>query len=256
MDADRFTDDEVKLILARASERQEGESKHDGVARNGLTLAELRAAASEAGIDPDHVSSAAKELTVRRSQGLPGPLASDANEIAHLRVIQGRVGDAEWDRIVQGLRATFKVTGIISQFGEVREWSSGEAGVRPAVRVRLDPDGDSTAVTIRQDVSSLGKETYALGGAFAGVGAIAGALFQLPGIAGAAPPLGLSYALLVAGLGLLVIGRVTVKKTRKRLNEIFRQTLDQIELRAIRGSGPGRSTPTQLLSTPDEPGVG
>ena len=220
MESNRFTDDEVKLILARASERQESEASRTGVARHGLTLAELQEAASQAGIDPNHVSAAAKELTLRRSQGLPGPIVSEANEIAHVRVIQGQVGDAQWDQIVQGLRGMFKVTGIISEFGEVREWSSGEVGVRPAVRVRLEPDGDSTAVTIRQDVSSLGKETYALGGAFAGVGALAAALFQLPAVAAGSPPVGVSVSLLGAGLALLLVGRVTVKNSRKKLNEL------------------------------------
>ena len=251
MDADHFTDDEVELILARASERQENAARRSGVARSGLTLAELREAASEAGIDPAHVSAAARELALRRSQGLPGPVVSDASEIAHLRVIRGRVGDSEWDQIVQGLRSTFKVTGIISQFGEVREWSTGEVGVRPAVRVRLEPDGDSTAVSIRQDVSWLGKESYAIGGSLAGVGALASALFQIPSIAAASPPWGLSLALMGIGLGLVVAGRVSVKNSRRKLNDLFRRSLDQIELRAMRRAAPGRSTETQLLSAPE-----
>jgi len=58
-----------------------------------------------------------------------------------------RVSDAEWERVVDRLRAEFKVIGVTEQIGRRREWAT-MASTSAAYRVRVEaqPDGDLVTV--------------------------------------------------------------------------------------------------------------
>jgi hypothetical protein len=144
VEPDRFSDDEVRLLLARAVERQEGVARTALTAKAGLTLAELQEIAAEVGVEASHIESAAREVVLRRERGLPMPLEIDRHAIAHVRVLDGAVDDSAWERLVHDRRDTFGVHGSLSTFGAAREWASGDqtadGGSGVAVRIRVELD--------------------------------------------------------------------------------------------------------------------
>ncbi len=230
MDPDtRFTDVEVGLILTRASERQESTSAGKAVVGHGLSLSELEAAATEAGIDAAHIRSAAKEVTLRRSLGLPAHIKDSPEELAHLRVVEGQIDDAAWERIVQALRERFKRNGIATQFGAAREWVSTntEPDGEGLIRVRIEPDGDATAVSIRRNLKAQRSIPMQLGGTLGAFAVGLGGLMQL-GVGGGA---GTQLPFLFGGAALVLYGvsRVLVRRWAARLDGELRAALDDIE---------------------------
>src|SRR5687767_272399 len=109
----RFNEAEVAAILEKAAEAQHTNSGQLP-SGEGMTLAELQAIGSEAGIDPRLVAQAANALdkpgrpTSRSFLGLP---------IGVGRTIElgRRLSDDEWDRLVVDLRETFDARGTIRQ---------------------------------------------------------------------------------------------------------------------------------------------
>lgn len=235
-DHDRFSDDEVRLLLARAVERAEGAASVQRKATEGLTLPQLKAIAAEVGVDEAHIESAARELVLRRERGLPTPLEIHRHAIAHVRVLDGTVDEPAWERLVHDLRETFGVHGVISTFGAAREWASGDAtsdrGAVMAVHLRLEPDGDRVAVTMRADLRQAYQLPLWFAGGFGGIAAIMGSLMGL----GLVPPTAPGLPAVFAGMGasLWFIMRRLAQATQARTDTRFRALLDRLELDLLR----------------------
>lgn len=132
----RFTDDEAAEIFRRAAEAQ-----HAGPpslpAGEGMTLVELQEIGREVGIPGDLVEDAARGLARtgapagKRFFGLP-------IAVGRTVVLDRRLTDDEWDRLVVELRETFHARGRVRQDGSLRQWTNGnlQALLEPT------PDGD------------------------------------------------------------------------------------------------------------------
>lgn len=243
---DRFSDDEVRLLLARAVERQEGVARTQLTAKAGLTLPQLQEIAAEVGVEPSHVESAARELVLRRERGLPMPLEIDRHAIAHVRVLDGAVDDSAWERLVHDLRDTFGVHGSLSTFGAAREWASGDQGSDGrsdvAVRIRVEPDGDRAAVTMRADLRSVYQLPIWFGGGFGAFAAITGSAMGL-GLAPSAAP-GLPAVLAGLAAGVWFVFRRVAQATQARTDARFRAVLDRFELDILRRAAVPPRLPT------------
>ncbi|MDX2184284.1 MAG: hypothetical protein SFW08_09890 [Gemmatimonadaceae bacterium] len=132
----RFSDDEIARILEAAAQESAERAVDAGadVEARGLTLSQLKAVASEAGLDPAALERAAAAVArgdhrgtmIRRSFGLPVAVART--------VPLGRqVSDAAWDRMVVRLREVFDAPGRLIREGTLREWRNGN------LRVVLEP---------------------------------------------------------------------------------------------------------------------
>ncbi|HEX2191101.1 MAG TPA: hypothetical protein VHG51_19490 [Longimicrobiaceae bacterium] len=228
-----FSDEETRQILAAAAARQEEAEQYRVAGRSGLTLAALQEVAREAGLDPQHVRAAAGDVLLRRSAPpaetrLGLPLALDAR-----RVVSGTVSDAQWERMVAEFRAAFGKSGMVSQFGAVREWVSGnEAGGMP-VRVRLEPVDGDTLVTLHQPTRMVTELVYAVGGTFAGFAALLGTLVAVGEFE---PRLVLLPVLLLVLAVLSSLGTWGgYRAWMPRQEERFRTVLDRVELIARAG---------------------
>jgi hypothetical protein len=119
----RFDETEVAAILEKAAELQHA-GQRQLPSGEGMTLAELQAIGSEAGIDPRLVAQAAKSIqiggrpTSRRFLGLPIGVGRTVD-------LGRRISDAEWERLVVDLRETFDARGKIRQEGSFRQWTNG-----------------------------------------------------------------------------------------------------------------------------------
>jgi hypothetical protein len=144
-----FTEDEARQIFARAAERQ-----HAVEARGeGLSLDELQAIGAEVGLDPAHVAAAVAELRATPSAALPLVFGVDAAP-RRARVLPGEMTDAAWGQLVSRLKRTFGSVGIVSEYGVVREWTSGPTSNLHVVAEAVEGGTRLTIETRRENASA------------------------------------------------------------------------------------------------------
>lgn len=124
----RYTDDEVALILERASQAPAagGDPAAAVEKARGLSLRDVQAIAAEVGIDVEAVSRAA--LAVERGDLVPATVCvqSGAPMAISKTIDFGRdVDDRTWARMVVHLQETFAARGRLRADGAFREWSNG-----------------------------------------------------------------------------------------------------------------------------------
>lgn len=187
----RYTDEEIEQIFARASEAEPDAPRR--LQSGGRTLSELQSIGREAGIAPELVARAARDLdqpvqpAPRRFLGLPLTVA----RTVHLR---RRLTDAEWERLVVQLRETFDARGVTRSEGSFRQWTNGN------LQVLVEPDGEGHRVRFR----TLHGQARALMLAGAGIVAAAVATWLAAVLANA----GLTEAMASAG-SMALIGAAT-----------------------------------------------
>ena len=154
----RYDDDDVREILARATEvrTDPGDvlppelSDGGATADPGLTLGELRKVAEEVGIPAERIDEAAAALELDRA-GLPPAGRYWGIELAtgHAARLPRMLTDGEWERFVVRLRDTFQARGEMESEGSLRSWSNGN------LQVLLEPlpQGARIRFTSRDDAS-------------------------------------------------------------------------------------------------------
>ena len=120
----RYSEEEVGLILRRATEIQRAEPTAPDP--EGLTLAELEEIASEAGIDPALLRRAATELHSLRPATAASRLAGAPLEIEIERVVEGEVPRDCLEELVPSIVAATPGRGTASAVGRSLTWSSQE----------------------------------------------------------------------------------------------------------------------------------
>jgi hypothetical protein len=194
----RFSEEEVQLILARAARKQDRAEDATELAGTGFTLTRLQEVAADVGIAPLHIESAAREVLLHRDASSGGRLLGLPRELRSARAAPGVASDAQWERMVGEFRQIFKVNGIPSQFGEVREWiSTNEAADTMPVIIRLEPGEGGTKISVRQSVTLISSLIWGLSGGFASLSLVFGMLVGL----GLMAPDALLYSLLMLGIG-------------------------------------------------------
>lgn len=238
----RFDDDQIRRILARAAERQEQADRALPAAEDGsrsgdqpgLSLAELQSVASEVGIAPAHVMAAAKEVRLRPSTEVESfRIVGVPKQTEDHRVVPGVLGDREWEQVVGALREEFRVPGVTSSFGDVREWWSSSLTTAGGVRLRLEPGETGTSISLHRSNRNLSDLYLTLGGTFGGLAAFAGFMVAVTGGGNAVfagPIVFGTMAAIALGAGRLM-SKWSVRKTRER----FARLLDRIDLIVRRG---------------------
>lgn len=146
----RYSDEEVAEIFRRATVARPA-SKASLTPTDGLTLTQLEAIASEAGIDPSQIAVAARELDApaiapKRVIGVPVSVTRSVE-------LPRELTEREWEHLVTRLRETFDAAGKLESHGALRQWSNGnlrvmlEPGVR-GHRVRFTSLNESARIRI------------------------------------------------------------------------------------------------------------
>lgn len=182
----RYGDGEVRKILELATRPEAARPARPGP-EGGLTLPEIQSIALEVGVQPDAVARAAAALDAagakpRTSLGMP-------IEVGRTTSLPRGLTDAEWDRLVAELRATFRARGQVAVQGSLREWSNGNlhASIEPTdtgYRLRLG--------TFKSSAAGLNV----LGATGVGAGAV---VFAASALAGGAPDLAGPLVLALSG---------------------------------------------------------
>lgn len=134
-DERRYDDDEMREIFAAASESRTPEPGGRALpGSRGLTLRELQEIGEEAGIPPERVSEAARAMDTRPATAPSRTRLGVPVSVARTVQLPRAPTDAEWDRLVTELRATFDAGGRVETHGGIREWRNGNlfASVEPS----------------------------------------------------------------------------------------------------------------------------
>ncbi len=167
-----YSDQESALILKRAAELQ---------ARQGraLSLDELQAAATEAGIDATLVRQAAGELA-RVSPPSPPPAPARGGFLGaplrntHERVVEGELDPSAWEEVSSEIRRHLGSVGNLESVGRELVWANDHGR---KLRVSVVPRRGRSLIRVEERLGELG------GGLFLGMGlplAAAGLGFILP----------------------------------------------------------------------------
>lgn len=222
----RYSEDEVALIFARASEKELTAPRRlgSGDTGEGLTLADLKQIGREAGIAPELVAQAARDLeqipqpATVRFLGLP-------LGVGRMVRLDRRLTDQEWERLVVLLRDTFDARGTVRMEGSFRQWTNGN------LQVLVEPDGEGQRIRMR----TLRGQSRAFMMAGLGMAGISGAITlasALTGAADVANVLGEMMPLLVIGAGMFGLGAVRLPGWARRRQQQMDQIAAQLMLPA------------------------
>ena len=161
-DDDVYSDDEVALILRRAAELQPGRA---------LSLAEIEAAAAEAGIETALVRRAATELRTQPEARAPAPATGAFGPVSLVfeRSVPRVIGPSEHASLLAEIRRHLTSAGKVEQYGDELIWSGKQRGIR----VIVTPRKRHTLIRVEERAGGLAGGLYGgLGGglALAGLG--------------------------------------------------------------------------------------
>ena len=225
-----YTDEEFALILRQAAELA-SRTEQPGPSSTGLTLAEMKAAAAQVGVDPALLERAARLLAAKVTaspleQLTGGPLRHD-----HEARFPMTIDEQGAARILSAVRVSAGQAGNqdVGHSGSMgMTWHDG--GATEALSVTARPEGDGTSVSVVLDR----RGTLTTLAAVSGMGVVfaliaSGMLYSVD------PSLGVGASIVGVG-GILATARgywaSSTRKVRERINEVvdvIGQTLAQPE---------------------------
>lgn len=170
----RYNEEETAHILERAAAAEQARAE-GGMAlpssadrvrgQTGMTLQQLEEIATEVGLRPEDIRSAAR--AVERGDLVPSEHATIIGlPIGVSRTIQldRPMSDNEWERLVVMLRETFRAQGRVRAEGTLRSWSNGN------LHVMLEPTATGQRLRLSTRKGNAATNVF-LGGAsmFAGL---------------------------------------------------------------------------------------
>lgn len=206
-DERRFTEEEFALILRVASES----SVETGAAepREGLTLAEIRSIATEAGIDPDKVSRAAAYLS-SATETTASRLIGGATRHRLEHSVPGTVPPTELGRVIDVARRDLGTQGESREVMGGLEWKGGTS--TSSIAVSITPRDGETVLQLSAD------RTETLAGVYAGVGIpVAGVIAATLGkLVFGESHAGIAAAILSGFVPSLIVARGLWKRSTKK----------------------------------------
>jgi hypothetical protein len=232
----RYSENEVGLILRRATEMQRAEPTAADPA--GLTLAELEDIATEAGIDPALLRRAASELGVQQPATLGSRLAGAPVALAIERVIEGEMPVERLEDLVPIIVAATPGRGTASAVGRSLTWSSHEGSNLTEQQVLVSSQNGQTLIRVEQSYSGLAAGWF--GGIMGGVGGGVG--FGLGGALGGilgSVALGIAFPVVIVGGSYGLARAIYTAQVRRRqvaAHMLIERLAEQVEA-AIAASG-------------------
>jgi hypothetical protein len=224
-----YSDEEFALILRKAAELS-SRADQPGFSPEGLTLAEMKSAAAQAGLDPALVERAARTLAARTAASpferlIGGPLRHEHD--ARFRV---KLNEDSAAQVLSAVRFNTHFhssdPGRASALG--MSWKASGDGNVLSIVARPDADGTTVSVVIDR------RGTFVLTGVITAVAAFAALVFATA-VGGAAPSLAPYAALGGIGAAFVLARRFwgsSTRKARERIGALIDtvgQTLAQYE---------------------------
>jgi len=120
----RYNEEELAAILRGAAEAQ-STGPITGDEKSGYSLADIERLASEVGIDPKYIATAAENLPVERPNERGFRFFSAPIRQTIERSFVGNLDDLSWEESVDELRSTYHSNGTTATVGLSKEWIGG-----------------------------------------------------------------------------------------------------------------------------------
>jgi len=235
-----YSDEEFALVLRQAAELA-SRAERPGLSAGGLTLAEMKAAAAQAGLDPILVERAARLLAVTATASplerlMGGPLRHEH--------------DARFPITLDEVRAARLLSAVRISAGQAGSTDSGhssamgitwhDGGEMESLRVTARPEEDGTAVSVALDR----RGTLATVVGVSGLATFFTVLFSVFALYPEAPALGVGG--LVAGVGgALAAARgywaSSTRRSRERINAVMDVVSQTLAAHSASGVSPDAS---------------
>jgi hypothetical protein len=232
----RYTDEEVALILRKASQLEARPTAGD--AADGLSLTEIRRIAQEAGISPDLVTRVAALLDVEgpsRAAAIFGGQAEFRAEHEGAGVLpREHYGD-----VVDAIRRVIGQQGQTKEVLDALEWKS--VGETSQITVVVRPKDATTAVHVLANRgASAGLVYLPVGVAGLLAGLITGAIIE-PGLAGGLTIMGTAAA--AAFLTARTIGKAATRRFEGKFATLVQSVTNEVERHSIPAGAEPASLP-------------
>lgn len=230
----RYSDEELALILRKASELQETpRGRGSRVSAGGFLLEEIQSIALEAGIDPGAVTRAVALLGILEQEGKRGLAATifGGPDKFHMdSEIPGCLPSEGMGRILEEIRRTAEHQGKVTEVLGGVEWQT--VGELSAINVNITPAGDRTSIQIVGNRGAAAGATFILPLVGAAVlGGVLGAITTPESAAGIVGVVGGTLgAWFLTARTLWVRG---TKKFRRRLVRLMDRLSQSVEAAAL-----------------------
>jgi hypothetical protein len=224
--ARRFSETDTDAILRRTAELASG--AEDTPVQRGLTMEEMEALVGEAGLDPELVRRAAREVTLRQSQEF-SPWTGAPRRILLERMIPGELSEEVWESMVGEVQRKFGSLGYASRVGRTRTWTvppTGHRGHGRVLSVTATAQQGQTILRVDESLSNLVGQLFGgliggLGGGLVGVWTGIGmGVFHSPAVA---------VALAITGVaGAYALARALFRRAFTRRSRELGDLLDRL----------------------------
>jgi hypothetical protein len=233
--ARRYNETDTDAILRRAAELAAGSEEKS--AQRGLTIEEMESLAGEAGLDPELVRRAAREVAIKRTQRA-APFAGAPNRVLLEREIPGEISEEVWESMVGEVQGLFGAVGFASRVGRTRSWSLAPTSVRgPQSRlVTLSATTHQGKTVLRLDESLSQLAGALFGGIMGGGGGGTIGIWMGIGMGVLHSPAAAVSMVLLSVLGSYTVARkLFVRAYRKRVEELNDLLNRVVEARPLDG---------------------
>jgi hypothetical protein len=155
----KFSEEEVALIIKRATELQQTEQVEQEPSR-ALSLSQVEQIAKEAGIDPLLVRRAAQGIDRPSTANRPSLWVGAPTRLVFERVVDGEIPVDAFEALVNELRRTFGDNGVPSVLGRTLAWTSTATGGRRHSRgrqidVSVTSRGGVTTIRVEEELRNV-----------------------------------------------------------------------------------------------------
>ncbi|GMQ82717.1 MAG: hypothetical protein BMS9Abin05_2177 [Rhodothermia bacterium] len=152
-----YNEKEIGSLIQRATELHE---RATGASERSLSLQEIEHIASELGLPPEHLQTAALELEDRLNSDRKFSLWGAPFVINETRVVGETMTEEQWENIVLELRRFTNRKGQVSEVGRAREWmhaiGEGADGINfTKTQVVIRPADGKTSIQIRKNYGGV-----------------------------------------------------------------------------------------------------
>ncbi len=165
----RFTEADTDAILRRTAELASGADT--APASRGLTLDEMEALARDAGLSPELVRQAAREVSLRET-GQISPFTGGPRRVGIERIIPGELTEDGWEAIVGEVQRTLGLPGFVSKAGRSRTWAAlsqtGSPSSQRHVSVTVTGHDGNTVIRVDEPLAKMAG--FVFGGLMGGLG--------------------------------------------------------------------------------------
>src|SRR3982751_5285903 len=237
----RFNEQEVALIIKRASELQQTETTTESNA--GMSLAELEQVAREAGLDPELVRRAATDLDTRVTDQTPNAFLGAPTALRLERTIDGEVPADEFEQLVLEIQRQLGQVGSAATIGRSLQWTGQSVDRRRVstrtVQVTISPRNGRTTIRIEERLGGLAGGLFGglMGGLGGGTGGFAAGIGL--GVLHSGPAFAAIWGSVICGSYLLartIYGRV-VRGRGDALQSLMSRLAEHVSDTALRAPG-------------------